>query len=175
MLILFIFLQLPIYSQENKALAGADTTSLQSILQRGKASGRVRNLFMATDNASGLTDYYANGLGFGIGYESAPISNFHVGISGFFMYNLASSDLSTSDKATGAPNRYEIGLFDLQDVNSSYLMRLENLYLTEKLKQSGETIMKTPVILSWNTMTHADRSLHTKLLSENFFIPFLTG
>ena len=96
-LLLFISLQLPAYSQENKALASADTTSLHSILQRGKVSGRVRNLFMATDNAAGLTDYYANGLGFGIGYESASISNFHVGISGFFMYNLASSDLAGRD------------------------------------------------------------------------------
>lgn len=149
-LLLFIFLQLPASSQDNKALATADTTSLQSILQRGKASGRVRNLFMATDNASGLTDYYANGLGFGIGYESASISNFHVGISGFFMYNLASSDLSTSDKATGAPNRYEIGLFDLQDVNSSYLMRLENLYLKYSTKELtillGKQGVRTPIL-----------------------------
>lgn len=150
LLFLFMFLQLPAFSQENKVLAGADSTSLLSVMQRGKATGRVRNLFMATDNAAGLTDYYANGLGFGIGYESASIYNLQVGISGFFMYNIASSDLTTPDKATGAPNRYEIGLFDLQDITSSYLMRLENLYLKYSTPELtvilGKQGARTPIL-----------------------------
>ncbi|MBI3259537.1 MAG: hypothetical protein HYZ54_08715, partial [Ignavibacteriae bacterium] len=106
-----------------------DTTSLQTALQHGTISGHIRNVTMITDNAAGLNDAYADGIGIGIGYESYPFHNFQVGISGFFMYNLFSSDLAAIDSATLAPNRYELGLFDVKNPYNTLLNRLENLYL----------------------------------------------
>ncbi|MBK9247570.1 MAG: outer membrane porin, OprD family [Ignavibacteria bacterium] len=148
--IIFLLLQVPSVSQEKSTTISPDTTSLRYLLHQGKANGRVRNLFMMTNNASGLTDYYANGLGFGIGYESAPIFHIQVGISGFFMYNLASSDLTTPDKATSTQNRYEVGLFDLQDISRKYLMRLENLYMKYSTKEFtailGKQVVRTPIL-----------------------------
>lgn len=143
---IFIFLlSTSAYSQVVK-----DTTSLQAALKRGTFSGHVRNVIMATDNAAGLTDAYADGLGIGIGYESAPFHNFQVGISGFFMYNLFSSDLAAIDSATLAPNRYELGLFDVQNAHNTMLNRLENFYLKYTLDnfsiKVGKQLIKTPFI-----------------------------
>ncbi len=133
------------FSQET-----SDSTTLQGALKQGTISGHIRNVTMATDNAAGLTDSYANGLGLGIGYESAPFHNFQVGISGFFMYNLFSSDLGVIDSMTGAPNRYEIALFDVQDAHNTQLNRLQNLYLKYSLDnfsiKIGKQLIRTPFI-----------------------------
>jgi hypothetical protein len=71
-----------------------ETNTLQQFLRQGEFFGHARYFFMATDNAAGLSDYYANGFGMGIGYETGRFKNFQVGISGFFIYNIHSSDLS---------------------------------------------------------------------------------
>lgn len=127
-----------------------DSTTLQSVLRNGKVSGHLRNFLMATDNAAGLLDAYADGFGVGIGYESAPYYNFQVGISGFFMVNLFSSDLSLIDSATFAPNRYELGLFDVQNPRNTVLNRLENFYLKYSwdnyILKIGKQLIKTPFI-----------------------------
>jgi hypothetical protein len=134
------------YAQESSK----DSSSLQSALQQGTISGHIRNFLMATDNAAGLTDSYANGFGIGIGYETAPYHNFQVAMSGFFMYNLFSSDLATPDPLTGAPNRYEIGMFDVQNGNNTQLNRLENFYLKYSLNdftlKIGKQLIRTPFI-----------------------------
>ena len=144
--VLFLgFMSISALSQTTK-----DTTTLQSVLRNGKVSGHIRNFLMATDNAAGLNDAYANGFGVGIGYESAPYHNFQVGISGFFMVNIFSSDLSLIDSATFAPNRYEIGLFDVQNARNTVLNRLENFYLKYSLDKFtlkiGKQLIKTPFI-----------------------------
>ena len=42
---------------------------------------------MATDNKKGLTDYYAQAIGGGLKYETAPFKGFQAGIGGFFIFN----------------------------------------------------------------------------------------
>jgi hypothetical protein len=48
---------------------------------------------MATNNESGLSDYYANALGGGVKFETAKFHNFQFGVSGY-IHNVGSSDLS---------------------------------------------------------------------------------
>ena len=48
---------------KGKQVQAIDTTSLLSAFKRGHFNGHFRYFFMATDNASGLTDYFANAAG----------------------------------------------------------------------------------------------------------------
>lgn len=107
-----------------------DTNTLQHIFKSGKYSGQARYFAMVTDNEGNLSDYLANAIGFGIGFESAKYKHFSFGVSGYFIYNLGSHNLNTLDPKTGASNRYEVGLFDIQNSNNKHdLDRLEDLYL----------------------------------------------
>jgi len=109
----------------------ADSGTLRSkLIRNGIFHAHARSFFMATDNRNPLTDYFAWGVGAGIGYESPIWKNFQFAVTGFFIFNLASSDLSQIDSLAKAGNRYEIGLFDITNPhNKSDLDRLENLYL----------------------------------------------
>lgn len=128
-----------------------DSTSLLHAFKDGKFNGHFRYFFMATDNAAGLTDYYANALGGGIKYETGPFKGFRFGVSGFFIYNIGSSDLSKADEKTGQMNRYETGLFDIEDpANKTDINRLEELYLKYSWKSGqvtlGKQLINTPFI-----------------------------
>ncbi len=93
---------------------------------------------MFTDNAANYTDYYANAWGMGIGYETGLYRNFQMGISGYTIYNMHSSDLTQIDPLSNQPNRYEIGLFDVvNSSNTSNLVRLEDLFLKYSLPPKG--------------------------------------
>jgi len=103
---------------------------LQSFLRNGRFFGHTRLFSMLTDNSEGLTDYQANAVGVGIGYETGKWQGFQLGISGYAIYHLASSNLSDIDPLSNQPNRYELGLFDVEDPsNKNELDRLEDLYL----------------------------------------------
>lgn len=128
-----------------------DTLSIGQAFKKGKVHGHFRYFYMATDNKKGLTDYHANALGGGLKYESAPFHKLQLGISGYFIYNMGSSDLSYKDPLTQQLNRYEIGLFDLEDThNKSDIDRLEELYLKYTNKQLsitfGKQLINTPFI-----------------------------
>lgn len=135
--------------KENES--NTDSTSILSAFQRGRLSGHLRYYFMATDNAPGLTDYYAQAAGGGIKFETAPFKNLQLGVSGFFTFNIGSSDLALPDTKTQQPNRYEIGLFDIEDpLNKSDINRLEELYLKYNFRNSkiiiGKQLINTPFI-----------------------------
>lgn len=126
--------------------------SLCSVLhQYGVFEGHLRNFFMSTLNGNGYPDYYAWGIGGGLGYYSPIIKNFQVGLSGFIIYNLSSSHLGSRPTFS---NRYEISLFDVTNPdNHKDLDRLEDLYVryyfSEKNKsyvQVGKFHLKTPLI-----------------------------
>jgi hypothetical protein len=126
-------------------------TTLNTVLTHGKFSVHARTFFMATVNDGDLTDYYALGVGAGIGYESPELKNFKIGVSGFFIYNAMSNDLSKPDPLSNTLNRYEIGLFDLTDPkNRKDLDRLEELYVQYRIHKSfvraGKLILNTPFI-----------------------------
>ena len=128
-----------------------DTTGLLHAFRKGSIHGHFRQFFMATDNRHGLSDYHANAIGGGIKYETAAFKGFRIGVSGFFIYNIFSSDLGKADPATNAHNRYEIGLFDIEDpYNKKNIDRLEELHLSYQFKKNtitfGKQIIKTPFI-----------------------------
>lgn len=128
-----------------------DTTSLLHAFKKGQIHGHFRYYFMATDNKAGLSDYYANAIGGGIKYETAPFKRFQFGVSGFFVFNIGSSDLARPDPKTNQLNRYELGLFDVEDpTNRRDIDRLEELYLKYSWKQShitfGKQLINTPFI-----------------------------
>lgn len=128
-----------------------DTTSLLYAFKKGQLHGHFRYYFMATDNARGLSDYYANAVGGGIKFETALFRGFQFGVSGFFVFNIGSSNLSRPDPTTHQLNRYEIGLFDMEDPsNRKDIDRLEELYLKYNWKQShvllGKQLINTPFI-----------------------------
>ena len=151
---LFLLLSLTTFlqaQQKNTLELPADTTSLRSALLRGKLEARFRLYMMSTDNTDQLTDYSALAFGGGLRYESGAWHGLSFGVSGFFIWNLASTDLSRKDPATGARNRYEIGQFDVEDpTNRNDMDRLEDFFLKYKRKSTeirfGKQEIKTPFI-----------------------------
>lgn len=134
---------------ENKP--DSNVQSLNQFFAKGKFFGHTRSFFMSTINAHTLSDYAALGFGAGMGYESARLKNFQLAISGFFINNVASSDLTKRDPQTNALSRYEISLFDFEDpANKGNLDRLEELYLRYYFKKSsitfGKQYLNTPFI-----------------------------
>ncbi|MFC6224994.1 OprD family outer membrane porin [Hymenobacter artigasi] len=134
--------------------AKADTLPARTLAEafgRGQWHGRVRNYFMATRNQGGLPDYYANGLGAGARFETAPLHGFSVGAGGFFWVNLAANDLATPDATTGAVSRYEVGLFDVSDPARRQLTgRPEELFVRYRWRKSvatfGRQLLVTPLL-----------------------------
>jgi hypothetical protein len=129
----------------------SDTLSLLSAFKKGHVNGHFRFFSMATDNAQGLTDYFANAAGGGLRYESAQFRGFQMAVSGFYLFNIGSSDLGKIDSVTMQGNRYEIGLFDLEDpYNHKDIDRLEELYLKYNYKKFhiifGRQLINTPFI-----------------------------
>lgn len=128
-----------------------DTTSLKHALLKGNMDLHFRLYYMTTQNAPGLSDYYAWAFGGGLSYETGKFKGFQVGIGGFFIWNLGSSDLGVKDPLTGAANRYEIGQFDIGDpYNKNEMQRLEDFYLKYHVKHSfvriGRYLLNTPLI-----------------------------
>lgn len=128
-----------------------DTSSLLYAFKNGKASGHFRSYFMATNNEGPLSDYYALALGGGLKYQTKTFKGFQAGIGGFFIWNIASSDLTEPDHITNVMNRYEIGQFDQTNPsNKKDLQRLEDFFIKYNFKRSfikfGKQVIKSPFI-----------------------------
>ena len=128
-----------------------DTASILSAFKHGNVNGHFRYFFMATNNTRNLTDYYANAAGGGIRFETASFHGFRFAVGGSYVFNIASSDLAVPDSTTGLFNRYEIGLFDVeQPSHTDGIDRLEELYLRYQLKSSditfGRQFINTPFL-----------------------------
>lgn len=126
-------------------------TNLLEAFEKGHFHGHFRTYFMATDNTRNLSDYHALAAGGGLHYSTAPWHGFSFGVGGLFNYNLVSSDLNAKDSLTGAVNRYEIGLFDVEDPeNRDDLDRIEELWLRYQWKKSlitvGQQSLQTPFV-----------------------------
>ncbi len=136
---------------KGKQVQTEDTTSLLSAFKRGHFNGHFRYFFMSTQNQKGLTDYYANAAGGGIRYETAKFHGFQFAVSGFYTFNIGSSNLGKPDTTTGQSNRYEIALFDVENpYNKKDIDRLEEFYIKYNYKKSsiayGRQIINTPFI-----------------------------
>ncbi len=120
-----------------------DSTSILNAFKNGNFNGHFRYFFMSTNNESGLSDYYANALGGGVKFETAKFHNFQFGVSGYYIFNIGSSDFSKKDPVTNLSNRYEVALFDIQNPSSKdNLSRLEELYMKYNFKNSNLTLGK---------------------------------
>lgn len=136
--------------QANRSDSVADS---KHFFSKGHFHGHLRSYWMMTDNKTGLSDFNAWGIGAGMGYETPLIlKHFQIGLSGFFMGNLTSSDLAAVDSKTKQNNRYEIGLFDVtQPTRTKDLSRMEELYIRYNFgKKSkitlGRQLPKSPFV-----------------------------
>ncbi len=128
-----------------------DSNTILYAFKKGTFHGHFRYFFMATDNARNLTDYWANAAGGGLHYQTAKFKNFQFGVSGFYVFNIGSTQLDTVDASTGQQNRYEIGLFDQEDPhNHKDIDRLEELFLKYHVLKGhitlGRQMINTPFI-----------------------------
>jgi hypothetical protein len=150
---LFYLLTTNFFSQEHTQYNGVDnhhlslkpkdSLCLKDCFLQAHWEARTRTFLMQTINEGALKDDYALASGAGIGVLTRPIYGFQVGISGFFIYNLASSKIELPDSLTLSPNRYEVGLFDVENPgNKNDLDRLEELYLKYNFSKSAVTIGK---------------------------------
>ena len=141
-----------VFAQTNKTDSiQSNPKTLLEFFQKGTYGGQFRSFLMATDNAPGLSDYYAWAAGGSLHYKTARYHGFQFGLGGTYHYNVLSSDLTAVDPKTGARNRYEIGLFDVEDPqNRSNLDRLDELWLQYRHNQLslnlGKQRIQTPLI-----------------------------
>ena len=139
------------YDHQHGHIGDTDTTSLLYAFRSGTLHGHFRYFFMATDNRSGLSDYYGQAAGGGIRYETGKFKGFQVAIGGFYIFNIGSSNLTHPDPLTGQANRYEIGLYDVEDPsNKKDIDRLEEFYLKYSHGKGsiilGRQLLNTPFI-----------------------------
>lgn len=129
----------------------SDTLSLLHAFKSGTMHGHFRYYFSHTNNENQLSDYFANAIGGGLRYESAQYHRFQFAVSGFYFFNIGSSNLKLVDPLTNQANRYEIGLFDINDPgNHRDMDRLEELHLKYNFKKGhlifGRQLINTPMI-----------------------------
>ena len=141
----------PPHLWKGKKSIAEDSSSLLFAFKHGKVHGNLRYFFMATDNQGGLTDAYAHAAGGGLFYETAAYKGFQMGVGGYFIYNVGSSDMTLIDSKTNTVSRYESALFDLEDLSNKHdLDRLEELYLKYNWGKShvivGKQLINTPFI-----------------------------
>ena len=135
------------YAQHQELL---DSTRLVNLFGAGTMHGHLRSFFSSNFNKN--TDVeYAQAIGGGIQFISKPIHHIKVGVSGVFINDLFSSDLTKANALSGATNRYEIGLFDITDPSKkTNLNRIEELYLQYQKNKTtitlGKQLLNTPFI-----------------------------
>lgn len=139
---------IPLFAQN--FTAKKDSFSLKRVFSGGTIKGSVRQFSMFTDNKSGLTDYYALAVGAGLNYETLRWKNIQFNFGGFFVHDIASSDFSKIDPITKTISRYDIGLFDILELNNQLISRIENLnvkYFYQKSNLTfGKQVLKTPLV-----------------------------
>ena len=115
--------------------------SVEDFARQSKWSLHSRSYFMSTMNEGSLKDDYALAQGAGIGLLTVPVKGFQLGVAGYFIFNLVSSDLSKPDPISGGNNRYEIGQFDVSNPKNKHdLDRLEDLFLKYSYRKNSITI-----------------------------------
>ena len=125
--------------------------SLRNLFKQADFSGHFRYMFMATINEKNLSDYFANAIGGGLRMETKPWHGLRMAVSGFYSFNIGSSDFTQLDSISGQRNRYEVGLFDITDpTNKKNIDRLEELYIRYDYNDwkwvLGKQLINTPFI-----------------------------
>lgn len=138
-----------IWQSDNKQQS--DSLTILGAFKNGTVNGHFRYFFSATNNQGQLSDYYANAVGGGIRYETGNYHGFNIGVSGFYVFNAGSADLLKKDETTGQPNRYELGLFDVDNTTSiDEINRVEEFFIKYHHKGFkavfGRQLLNTPFI-----------------------------
>lgn len=131
--------------------SAATARTLLGAFKSGKVNGHFRYFFMHTDNEKNLSDYYAHAMGGGLRFESGRFRGFQVAVSGFYTFNMQSSDLGLADSVTGQLSRYELSLFDIENPGQKKnLDRLEEFYIKYNFRKArvlfGRQLINTPFI-----------------------------
>ena len=114
--------------------------SLKDFIKQSDWHLHSRTFLMATVNEGGLKDDIALAQGAGIGLLTKPIKGFQLGLSGYFIFNVASSNIADPDPTTGLNNRYEVGQFDINNpTDRKDLDRLEELFLRYTISKTSFT------------------------------------
>lgn len=120
---------------------GDKISSLKDYFKKADYGFYSRTFFMSTLNNGALKDDFTMAQGGGLSMLTPSLAGFQFGVSGYFMFKLASSDLNQPDLTTGLKNRYEIGQYDItQPTNFQNLYRLEDLFLRYTYKKSSLTV-----------------------------------
>ncbi|MBL7980569.1 MAG: OprD family outer membrane porin [Flavobacteriales bacterium] len=118
--------------QTDQDLPPSDTLKqgapLPDVIRNGTLEGRFRLFLMGTLNDGAPSDYHAQAFGGSLGFSSLRWHGFQLRMSGGYTFDLWSSDLTRPDAATGIPNRYEIGLFDVTDPRSDNQLAYVHLF-----------------------------------------------
>jgi hypothetical protein len=132
--ILMMFLPFALNAQEKHFemdSVNRSEATLGEFLKSGEVDFHVRSFLMGTRNRGALLNYSTMAFGGGLGYYSPSFKGFHVGFSGFFVFQLFEQNVRIADPTTGNVNRYEILLYDMNDLtNTRDLDRLEHLYVS---------------------------------------------
>jgi hypothetical protein len=158
-------------------------------LDKGYFEFHKRSFAMSTINEGGLHDYFTVAAGAGLGYYSPSFHNFHLGFSGFFVFQLYQHNLHVDDPNTGKGSRYEHQLYDLNHVkNSNDLDRLEEFYITYERKnlkfELGRQKVESPLLNEndnrmrpniFSGLTAKYKTEHLKLLAGWFIAETIRG
>ncbi|MFC4872512.1 hypothetical protein [Negadavirga shengliensis] len=153
--LLWLVLFFPVMLQAQEKHYTADSVTghgkLASLIKSGEFEFHMRSFYMQTINKGDLMDYASWAQGAGLGYYSPSFKGFHVGFSGFFVFQVFENNLRVTDPRTGSINRYEILLYDMNDYkNRKSLDRLEHLYLSYLRKNFhavfGRQKVNTPLL-----------------------------
>ncbi|MBK7689917.1 MAG: outer membrane porin, OprD family [Bacteroidetes bacterium] len=137
--------------KQKPVVIDSPTKALLDVFRHSTWSGHFRYFFMATDNESPYTDYFANAIGGGLKMETAPLYHLRVGISGFYIFNVGSSNFAKRDSVSQQLNRYESALFDINNPSKkSDMDRLEELYVSYENRGThitfGKQMINTPFV-----------------------------
>lgn len=120
-----------IFDPADTAVIAPDTfATFGDFMRAGSFQFEARSFGMGTINRGDLLNYATLAAGGGIGYYSPRIKGFHFGVSGFFAFQIFEENIRRADPTTGNVNRYEILLYDMNDLsNTGELDRMEDFYL----------------------------------------------
>lgn len=140
-----------VYSQSSNAQQKEDTTSVSYALKSGDTHIKFRYFFCNTINNGNSLDYFANGTSGALSYNTNKFKRIYVKASGFSYFNIGSSNLNELDPNSNQPNRYEIGLFDLDQPNfQQHASRLDELFIHLNFKKGfvrfGKQFINTPLM-----------------------------
>jgi hypothetical protein len=129
LLYIFLFLSLNAAAQKD-TIPVKDTLTFAEHFTKGTISAHWRTFFMSTLNDGALKDDYSLASGVGLGLLTKPFHGFQLGANAFFTFNLLSSNIQSADPLTLMPNRYELGLYDIQNPYKKYdIASLQKLFI----------------------------------------------